>query len=291
MELPSQFMENWFYHRPVARALSRHVHTGAALDDDAFGRLAAMRAFLAGYGTLRQLSFAALDMALHEGAPAGLSAEQLGAWALEQRRKMQDRWAAPTHAHPLQCPSHTSAPVHAPRAAPVTPPPLIPPPVAHRLPPPACRRYAVLEPLPEDQFLCSFRHIFAGGYAAGYYSYKARGSSGRVGLVGGGASRRDLRAAHPLGARAVGGAHVGGCIRGLRGGRAGGPRGRCESHPSDFVPHPPTPPARRPVRRVGRRFRDTVLAKGGSESAADVFREFRGRDVDGAALLRHSGLA
>jgi oligopeptidase A len=30
----------------------------------------------------------------------------------------------------------------------------------------------VLAPLPEDAMLCSFGHIFAGGYAAGYYSYK-----------------------------------------------------------------------------------------------------------------------
>ncbi len=30
----------------------------------------------------------------------------------------------------------------------------------------------VMPPLPEDNFLCSFGHIFAGGYAAGYYSYK-----------------------------------------------------------------------------------------------------------------------
>ena len=30
----------------------------------------------------------------------------------------------------------------------------------------------VIPPLPEDRFLCSFSHIFAGGYAAGYYSYK-----------------------------------------------------------------------------------------------------------------------
>uniref|UniRef100_A0A6U6EF43 oligopeptidase A n=1 Tax=Odontella aurita TaxID=265563 RepID=A0A6U6EF43_9STRA len=27
-------------------------------------------------------------------------------------------------------------------------------------------------PLPEDRFLCTFNHIFGGGYAAGYYSYK-----------------------------------------------------------------------------------------------------------------------
>ena len=30
----------------------------------------------------------------------------------------------------------------------------------------------VLEPIAEDAFLCAFSHIFAGGYSAGYYSYK-----------------------------------------------------------------------------------------------------------------------
>ncbi|MCC0176283.1 M3 family metallopeptidase [Waterburya agarophytonicola K14] len=30
----------------------------------------------------------------------------------------------------------------------------------------------VIPPIPEDNFLCAFGHIFAGGYAAGYYSYK-----------------------------------------------------------------------------------------------------------------------
>jgi oligopeptidase A len=32
--------------------------------------------------------------------------------------------------------------------------------------------HTVLPLLPEDRFLCSFAHIFAGGYAAVYYSYK-----------------------------------------------------------------------------------------------------------------------
>jgi oligopeptidase A len=34
------------------------------------------------------------------------------------------------------------------------------------------KKYTVIPPLPEDRFLCSFGHIFAGGYSAGYYSYK-----------------------------------------------------------------------------------------------------------------------
>ncbi|XP_077997557.1 uncharacterized protein LOC144450736 isoform X2 [Glandiceps talaboti] len=32
--------------------------------------------------------------------------------------------------------------------------------------------YTIIKPLSEDRFPCSFQHIFAGGYSAGYYSYK-----------------------------------------------------------------------------------------------------------------------
>jgi oligopeptidase A len=34
------------------------------------------------------------------------------------------------------------------------------------------KTYTVIPPLPTDRFLCAFSHIFAGSYAAGYYSYK-----------------------------------------------------------------------------------------------------------------------
>ncbi len=34
------------------------------------------------------------------------------------------------------------------------------------------REVLVQQPLDEDRFLCAFTHIFAGGYSAGYYSYK-----------------------------------------------------------------------------------------------------------------------
>ena len=42
------------------------------------------------------------------------------------------------------------------------------------------------------------------------------------------------------------------------------------------------------VAKTGRRFRDTVLALGGSQHPMDVFVAFRGREPETAALLRHS---
>jgi len=100
-------------------------------------------------------------------------------------------------------------------------------------------RAAVFPPFPEDRFLCAFSHIFAGGYSAGYFSYKwaeclsadAFAAFEEVGL-------EDEAA----------------------------------------------------VVATGRRFRDTVLALGGSEEPMDVFRKFRGREPSTEALLRHSGL-
>ena len=45
------------------------------------------------------------------------------------------------------------------------------------------------------------------------------------------------------------------------------------------------------LRRVGERFRETVLALGGSRPALEVFRAFRGRDPEIAAILRSMGIA
>ncbi len=99
---------------------------------------------------------------------------------------------------------------------------------------------SLLPPLPENRFLCSFQHIFAGGYSAGYYSYKW---------------------AEVLSADAFGAFEDAGL--------------------DDEAA----------VMKTGRRFRDTVLAQGGSRHPMDIFRDFRGRDPDPNALLRHSGLA
>ncbi len=103
----------------------------------------------------------------------------------------------------------------------------------------AAERFSVMPPLPEDRFLCSFSHIFAGGYAAGYYSYLW---------------------AEVLAADAFASFEEAGLD-------------------NDEA-----------VRRMGRRYAETLLGRGGSEHPMDVFKAFRGREPDVRALLRHKGL-
>jgi len=117
VELPSQFMENWLYHKETIDSFAVHYETGEPLPADIFGKIQGSRTFMAGSMMLRQLQFGTLDMELHE---------KYGT-TLETPMETQQRIA---------------------------------------------EKYSVLKPLPEDKFLCSFAHIFAGGYAAGYYSYK-----------------------------------------------------------------------------------------------------------------------
>ncbi|MFT7578889.1 MAG: oligopeptidase A [Myxococcota bacterium] len=101
-------------------------------------------------------------------------------------------------------------------------------------------RFTVVKPLAEDRFLRAFTHLFAGGYAAGYYSYKW---------------------AEVLSADAF---------------------SAFEDVGLDNV---------EAVAQTGRRFRDTVLALGGSVDPMAVFVNFRGRPPSTKALLRHTGLA
>lgn len=186
VELPSQFMENWCYHRDTLLGMSGHVDTGAPLPEDLYQKLLAARNYRSGSLMLRQLYFGFMDMALHTRYdPAG-------------DETVFD--------------------------------------VQHRI----AEKTTPLMPLPEDRFLCSFGHIFAGGYAAGYYSYKW---------------------AEVLSADAFAAFEE----SGLENEQA--------------------------LMETGRRYRDTVLALGGSRHPMEVFKAFRGREPSTEALLRHSGLA
>ncbi|WP_261998107.1 M3 family metallopeptidase [Stenotrophomonas sp. Ste96] len=94
---------------------------------------------------------------------------------------------------------------------------------------------AVNRPPAWNRFPNQFSHIFAGGYAAGYYSYKW---------------------AEVLSADAY---------------------AAFEEAPDN-------------VTETGQRFRDEVLSRGGSRSAAENFAAFRGRAPTVDALLRHNGM-
>jgi len=114
VELASQFMENWCYHKETLLGMAKHYKTGETLPVETFEKMKAARSYRAGMIMLRQLSFGLTDMALHSTKNPDIKA-------------IEKEVAAKT---------------------------------------------AVIPPLEEDRFLCAFTHIFAGGYAAGYYSYK-----------------------------------------------------------------------------------------------------------------------
>ncbi|MGQ0622495.1 MAG: M3 family metallopeptidase [Panacagrimonas sp.] len=97
---------------------------------------------------------------------------------------------------------------------------------------------SVLKPPAFNRFPWSFTHVFAGGYAAGYYSYKW---------------------AEVLSADAFAAFEESGLS-----------------------------PAN--LRATGARFLAGILSRGGSREAAELFREFRGREPSIEPLLRHSGL-
>ncbi|CAN0358809.1 unnamed protein product, partial [Ectocarpus sp. 6 AP-2014] len=57
VELPSQFMENWCYHKPTVDQFAKHHETGETLPKELFDKLCAQRTYMAGSAMLRQLYF------------------------------------------------------------------------------------------------------------------------------------------------------------------------------------------------------------------------------------------
>ncbi len=98
------------------------------------------------------------------------------------------------------------------------------------------QRVAVVPAAPFNRMPASFAHIFAGGYAAGYYSYKW---------------------AEVLAADAFEAFEEAGVFDGA----------------------------------TAARFRDSILARGGSLDAMDAFVRFRGREPDVRPLLKQTGIA
>jgi oligopeptidase A len=102
------------------------------------------------------------------------------------------------------------------------------------------KEVALIHPPSFNRYLHSFSHIFAGGYSAGYYSYKW------AEVLSADAWSAFEQAPHPEGVLNV---------------------------------------------DTGRSFRRCVLEAGGSRTAMESFKAFRGREPRIDALLRHQGLA
>jgi oligopeptidase A len=184
VELPSQIMENWCSEREGLDLFARHFESGAPIPSALLDRLRAARTFRAATLQMRQLGFAAADLALHMEYDPARDGDPIA--------------------------------------------------YGNRI----FRRYVPAK-LPSDYgLLASFLHLFSHpvGYAAGYYSYKW---------------------AEVLDADAF------------------------ERFKSEGLLDA----------RVGREFRERVLAQGDSRDPMDLYRSFRGREPRVEALLERQGLA
>lgn len=180
VELPSQVMENWVKEFKGITMFAKHYETGEVIPEDYIKKIREAAQFQTGWLTIRQLSYAFLDMAWHSTDPSQIGDVE----AFETTHLKRTRL--------LPLPPNTSAST-------------------------------------------GFSHIFDGGYSAGYYSYKW---------------------AEVLDADAF------------------------EAFLDQGIYN----------EALGKKFRECILAKGGSEDPAKLYRDFRGRDPDPKALLRRNGI-
>lgn len=117
VELPSQILENWAYEKECLDLFAEHYQTGEKIPAELIKKIKDSSSFLEGRATLRQLSFASVDMAWHSADPSNIKSIE------EFETKITDKME-------------------------------------------------FLPAVKGTSISTAFSHIFAGGYSAGYYSYK-----------------------------------------------------------------------------------------------------------------------
>jgi peptidyl-dipeptidase Dcp len=117
VELPSQILENWAYEKECLDLFAEHFETKEKISTELIKKLKDSASFFEGRATLRQLSFASVDMSWHSGDPSNIKNIE------EFEKKL-------------------------------------------------VQKTDFLPAVPNTSISTAFSHIFAGGYSAGYYSYK-----------------------------------------------------------------------------------------------------------------------
>jgi peptidyl-dipeptidase Dcp len=118
VELPSQIMENWSTQRECLDLYARHYQTNEVMPQELVQKITESQTFFEGYATVRQLTFALLDMAYH--------------WN-QNPKEIQD---------------------------------------IEKFEKEVTKELQILPTVSGVYGSAAFSHIFAGGYSAGYYSYK-----------------------------------------------------------------------------------------------------------------------
>lgn len=180
IELPSQFMENFCWDYEILKEITSHIETKEVLPFEDYEKMLSMKNFLSANATLRQSTFALMDMRIYN---------ELDKDPLLIEREVFEQWKT------------------------------------RALDSRSC-------------FLSTFTHIFTGGYSAGYYAYKwseVLSSDAFAALKEAGKTYKEQKEA-------------------------------------------------------ANKFRQTVLARGGSKPMAENFLEFRGREPDIKYLLQDSGI-
>jgi peptidyl-dipeptidase Dcp len=117
VELPSQIMENWAVEKEFLDRFATHYKTGEKIPAELVKKIKTSQNYLAGYLSVRQLSFGYLDMAWHTLEKP---------FADEVKQFEEEAW----------------------------------------------KKTQIFPVIDETCMSTQFSHLFAGGYAAGYYSYK-----------------------------------------------------------------------------------------------------------------------
>jgi oligopeptidase A len=132
VELPSQLMENWTWEREALDVFAAHHESGERLPEEVYQRMVAARRYMGGWAQMRQLSLGTVDLALHGELAPRLRGEAATA-SSELDGKQGDAV--------MEFGEERFTP------------------------------FAAQPRFAELHMLTSFTHLFAGGYAAAYYSY------------------------------------------------------------------------------------------------------------------------